>query len=154
VANQTGKNKMMITLSDVARFCCITLILMTLYQATGAVGQGTGKVKGLILDHTDARIVDAEITFENEKLKRKAYPNGDGVFEISLPAGFYQCSAHSHGFKTFKINSLEINANAIVEMKVNLEIGPPEGSHSEPVFERIEPEKAPIGEKINPRKIS
>jgi hypothetical protein len=154
VANQTGKIKMSITMRVVAIFFCFILTLMTLQQTGAAIGQGTGKVKGVLLDHTDARIVHATITFENEKLTGKAYPNDEGAFEISLPAGFYQFSVQSRGFKTFKIDSLEINADTNVEIKAHLEIGPLERPHSiEGVFAHIEPQKAPIGEKINRRKI-
>ncbi len=141
------------TMRVVAIICCFTLTLISLHQTSAAIEQEDGKVKGVLLDHTEALIVYAEITFENEKLKRKAYTNGDGVFEISLPAGFYQFNVQSHGFKTFKIESVEINADAIIEMKVHLEIGPAERPHSFGFFERIEPQKAPICEKINPKKI-
>jgi hypothetical protein len=143
-----------ITMRVVLLLCCITLTYMTPHQAGAAVRQGTGKIKGVLLDHTEARIVYATITFENEKLNRKVYPNGDGEFEISLPAGFYRFSVQSHGFKTFDIDSFEIKAESIVEMKVPMEVGPPERPHPiEVEFERLEPQYAPIGKKISPRKI-
>jgi hypothetical protein len=135
--------------------CCITLSLMSLHQANAAIVQGTVKVKGVLLDPQDARVVDATVTFWNEKLNRKAYLSEEGIFEISLPAGLYQFSVQSGGFRAFKIESLEIKADGVKEMKVHLELEPIKGPHSiGGVFERIEPEKAPLGEKIKPRKIS
>jgi hypothetical protein len=56
---------MSISVRVVVILCCITFTVMSQPQAEAVIGQGTGKIKGMLLDHTEARIVYATITFEN-----------------------------------------------------------------------------------------
>jgi hypothetical protein len=132
----------------------ITSTCLPLHHINAAIGQDTVKVKGVLLDFQDARVTRATVTFKNEILDRKTYPNDEGVFEIRLPIGTYEFSVQSYGFKTYKIESLEIKADGMGELKVELEPDLVKEPHEiSGIFVPIKPENAPIPEKIPPKKI-
>ena len=133
--------------------CCLALTFVPIHQGIASPGQDSVKVSGVLLDPQDARVVSATIIFRNKSFNRKAYLNDGGVFEIRLPVGTYEFTVESHGFKTFRVESLEVKTEGIEGMTIQLE--PTKEPH--PIGgneERIEPEKSPVGEKIKPRKIT
>jgi hypothetical protein len=132
----------------------ITSTCLPMHYINAATGQDIVNVKGVLLDYQDARVTQATVTFKNAILDRKTYPNDEGIFEIRLPVGTYEFSVQSYGFKTYKIESLEIKADSMGELKVELmpepvNEAPPIGG----IFVPIKPENAPIPEKIPPKKI-
>lgn len=112
------------------------------------------KLKGVLLDPQDARVVHATITLANDKFKRLVYPNEEGIFEAQLPVGVYQLTVDSYGFKILEMEALPIRSDDVNELTIHLEPEPTRPHHYFPNLEiRIEPENAPLPEKFKPRKI-
>ena len=134
---------------------CIATAGIVLTPQIGAAGrQDTVKLKGVVLDPQDARIVRASITLENDKLKRVVYSNEEGSFEAQLPAGVYQLTVESNGFKKLHTKALQVKYDDVDDLTIHLEPEPP-GIHLYfPDYSLIEPENSPLPEKINPRKIN
>jgi hypothetical protein len=132
----------------------ITSTCLPMHHINAATGQDTVKVKGVLLDFQDARATRATVTFKNGILDRKTYSNDEGIFEIRIPIGTYEFSVQSYGFKTYKIEALEIKADGAGELKVELEPEPVKGPHEiSGIFVPIKLENAPIPEKIPLKKI-
>jgi Carboxypeptidase regulatory-like domain len=135
--------------------CCLALTFVPIHQGVASPGQDAVKVSGVLLDPQDARVVSATIIFRNKSFNRKAHLNDEGVFEIRLPVGTYEFTVESYGFKTFRIETLQVKTEGIGGMTIQLE--PIREREPHPIGgneERIEPEKSPVGEKIKPKKIT
>ena len=132
------------------------LIAQSVFAATYQE-QATGRIKGVLTDPTGALISDASIMIKNAALgkERELKSNEEGVFGLDLPPGTYEIKIKSYGFKTVHIKELELKANSVETLKLNLSIdkavfGPhPIGSRDA----RIEPLHAPVNQTINKRKI-
>ena len=99
-------------------FACVGLLFaVTCLQAPVAAqnhlpsARAGGELKGLVLDPSEARIVGAKITVENEKYSFEVESNDEGAFEIKLPSGEYQFTIRSPGFGTFVRNRVRVGAN-------------------------------------------
>jgi carboxypeptidase family protein len=133
--------------------CCVTAAIVLTPRNGMAGSQKKVKLKGVLLDPQDARIVHATVTLENDKLKRQVYSNEEGVYEVQLPAGVYRLTVESHGFKELQITMLQVDTDDADDLTIHLEpqrTGP-HGYFDFPI--RIEPKNSPLPEKIKPRKI-
>src|SRR2546423_6105938 len=95
------------------------------FFATLALKGEAGKIQGLILDANDARIVNATVQIENEKLKREIRSDTEGAFELELPSGEYQITIKANGFRKFKYPRFNIRPQAIELINIHLEVEPP-----------------------------
>jgi hypothetical protein len=131
--------------------CCVAAAIALTSHIGTARSQDNIKLKGVLLDPQDARIVLAMVTLESDKLKRQVYTNEEGVFEVQLPAGVYQLTVESNGFKKLQMTAVSVNSDDADDLTIHLE---PERTGPHGVFDlQIEPENSPLPEKIKPRKI-
>ena len=144
-----------IKIKSITSLLLVGLALWAAPCALAASQQQTGKIKGLVLDSNDARIVRAKITISGENVKRTIESDDIGVFEIEVPAGVYQLRVESPGFQQQQVSQLQVKAGAVTSSPLRLAVEP-----SEPRFEGVEPEEmpiepsnAPIGEKIPHKKL-
>lgn len=78
-----------------------------------------------MLDRNEARIVGAVITIKNADFTRRVRSDDEGRFELELPAGSYEIRVEQPGFKTFRLASLRVDADATARVDVHLEVKPP-----------------------------
>ena len=103
------------------------MILGSLLQA-GPVAQAkplkrlTGTVEGIVVNRFDARIANASIKIENNRVKRTAPANGEGVFQIELPTGIYRITVYSPGFGLYRRESIKIRANNRTKLTIPLNV--------------------------------
>lgn len=115
-----------------------------------------GKIKGVVLDPYDARIVGATITIKSDKLNRTIRTDDAGEFEIEVPISSYQISAEAFGFKKSDTTDLRVSAGEVSSVSSHLFLAP---VCTEPIppfdDDRIERQNAPreLGKKIKKRKI-
>ena len=83
----------------------------------------TGRLTGYVVDRFDARIVDASVCVAGaNKYKRCARTNGDGRFDLKLPAGIYDIKVEHVGFKNFVFDAFQVNAGVAELVNIHLEI--------------------------------
>jgi carboxypeptidase family protein len=135
----------------------LSLILSTASKASAlAAPQQTGRIRGVVLDPNDARIVGATIKIESETLKRTIHTDDAGEFEVKVPIGSYQLCAQGGGFNNSENKVLRVREDGISSISFRLFPGaspiilePPWGDV------RIEPQNAPLelSRKIEKRKL-
>jgi hypothetical protein len=86
-----------------------------------------GKIKGAILDVNYARVVNAIVRVNGGEIKRSLRSNGEGQFEISLPAGDYELTVEANGFRRFVYSSLKVQPNEIELINIHLDVADPKG---------------------------
>src|SRR5437773_10037741 len=92
---------------------CVTAAIVLTPRVGTAGSQELVKLKGVLLDPQDARIVRATVTLENDKLKRQVYSNEEGGFEVQLPIGVYQLTVESNGFTKLLMTSLQVKSDVV-----------------------------------------
>jgi hypothetical protein len=85
----------------------------------------TGKIKGVVVDVNDARIVFAEVLVVGGGLRRHLKTNAEGEFESSLPTGEYQFLVQAEGFRPFQSAHFEITRRKTQRFTVKMKIAPP-----------------------------
>jgi hypothetical protein len=101
----------------------LVIAMVSIVDATALPKQGDGKIKGAILDVNDARVANASITIEGNKIKRVVKSDDQGQFEISLPPGRYQVTVKANGFRRFVYSSLTTHANETEVINVHVVVG-------------------------------
>ena len=93
-------------------------------KAQNQIENHPGKVNGIVRDTPDASVPGALISFETRldgnKFKRKVESNGDGVFEVELPAGIYRVTVRFSGYRTFQRKELVIEAGKTLSLDIVL----------------------------------
>ena len=84
----------------------------------------TGKVSGVVLDLNEARIVDAVVTIQNPKVKRRVKSGYEGEFEIELPAGIYELTVEAGGFCKFYGESLKVKHKETEMVNIHMRASP------------------------------
>jgi hypothetical protein len=95
------------------------------YSWQSSARQLTGKIKGLVLDRNDARIVGATITIESSPkmgFKRQLISGEAGNFEIKVPAGVYYLTVTANGFRRFEGWELKVNPKVTEMINIHLEV--------------------------------
>ena len=87
-----------------------------------------GKVNGIVKDAHDAAVPNALISFESrlnrKKSKLTVKANGDGLFEIELPAGIYRVTVKVSGYRNFQRKELVIEAERTFSFDIVLKENP------------------------------
>ncbi len=104
------------------------LAIGVLLISTWAVGQGGGNaaITGTVTDPSGAVIAGAKVTVTQQStgVKRTAAANGSGQFNVpSLPPSTYLVSVEAKSFKTYVQQDLNLLADQIVSLQVQLQIG-------------------------------
>jgi hypothetical protein len=110
---------------------CAGLILLSMavshptYSWQAAPRQPLGKIKGLVLDRNDARVVGATITIESSPkigFKRQLLSGEAGDFEIKVPAGVYYLTVTANGFRRFEGWELKVTPRVTEMINIHLEV--------------------------------
>ncbi len=88
-----------------------------------------GKIQGVVLDASDARIVGAIITIENSQFRRELKSGEEGDFQVALPAGVYQIKAEASGFRRFELSPFKVKAHVSELINIHLDVEPISGRY-------------------------
>ena len=102
-------------------------IVLGLFQRASTSAQEkytSGKIKGTVVDWQNARVTGARIVIQNSQFRRILKSDGEGCFEIELPAGKYKVIVNSMGFKKYEQKSVEIKKGAVLIYDIKLEVTP------------------------------
>ncbi|MGI8669673.1 MAG: carboxypeptidase-like regulatory domain-containing protein [Aridibacter sp.] len=77
-------------------------------------------VKGIIMDFYGARIPGAEVIAKKENKEYKTISGKEGEYKLNLDKGSYRLEVKSQGFKTFKIEKLNIATKYIDTMNLDI----------------------------------
>lgn len=107
----------------ILRGVALLVVMGVLFIEASSKG-GTGKIKGAILDVNYARVVNAIVRVNGGEIRRSLRSNGDGQFEISLPAGSYEVTVEANGFRRFVYSSLKVQPDETEMINIHLEVAP------------------------------
>ncbi len=96
----------------------ISLILLISWQNVFA--QQNGKLKGQIVDLTEAGIPWAKVTVGKDGKKYEIKMDQDGKYELTLPAGTYLLIARADGFLPSDERQIKILAGQTTETNVTM----------------------------------
>jgi hypothetical protein len=118
-------------LSKTASIVCVLLLVGVVLGAcaiglVAAASDRNGKVAGLVLDANDARIVNAAVTLEHGRIKRRLKSDDKGEFGVALPPGNYQLTVEADGFRKFS-SLLMVKADETKRLDVHLKVAEPTG---------------------------
>lgn len=86
-----------------------------------------GKVKGVISDVHKARVMNAHVTLEGDKSRRRLVTNDAGEFEVALPPGKYLVTVDADGFRLFVSPEFEVKPDKTQKLNIELRVKKPVG---------------------------
>ena len=107
-------------------FLVAVLVLASVVSATAQTSKGF--VVGIIEDQNGASIPNAAVKITNltTGVTRDTVADGNGSFRLdAVDPGAYKLEAAAQGFKTSKLDRIEVNAAQTVNISLRLEIGAP-----------------------------
>jgi Carboxypeptidase regulatory-like domain len=81
-----------------------------------------GKVKGVISDVYRSRVVNAQVTVEGDKSRRRLATNGEGKFEVTLPPGKYLISVDANGFRQYVSPEFDLKPGKTQKLEIELQV--------------------------------
>ena len=111
-------------------FCQLVITLVLVLVALGSVVAQTSKgfVTGVVEDQNGASIPNAAIKITNitTGVVRDTVADSSGSFRLdAVDPGIYTLEATAPGFKTAKVDRVEVNAAQTINVPLRLEIGSP-----------------------------
>ena len=108
----------------------LTLVVLLLLGAIGSAAAQTSKgfVTGVVEDQNGASIANASVKITNltTGTSRETVADGSGSFRLdAVDPGAYMLEASAQGFKTAKLDRIEVNAAQTLNLPIKLEIGSP-----------------------------
>jgi Carboxypeptidase regulatory-like domain len=95
-----------------------------------------GKVKGVISDVYKGRVINAHVTLEGDKSRRRLVTNAEGKFEVVLPPGRYLVTVDAEGFRLFVSPEFEVKPDTTKKLNIELHEKKPVGltpANSDPI---------------------
>ena len=83
-----------------------------------------GKLKGVVVDHQEARITGTQVRIRSSEFKADLKTNEAGEFESEVPVGVYEVSVESAGFKKFHRKGVKVEPSKTTPMKIKLKSAP------------------------------
>ncbi len=81
-----------------------------------------GRIKGMIVDWQDARVINASIVIEAKNFRREVVSDEAGEFSVELPKGMYRIKVSHSIFKTYVIKKLKVSESNAPVMKIKLQV--------------------------------
>jgi len=127
------KTLILIAIAFIIGINCLAGYAQTLAQSSGNMpaqsaedSQPKSRLVGVVLDRNDAVVIGVTVRVTSGTFKRRVRSDGDGRFEMELPAGCYELTAEQPGFRKFRLNPFQVRAGAKELINIHLEIAPPE----------------------------
>ena len=108
----------------------ILVLVATVLLATGNAATPKdhwGKVKGVITDGYKATVVNAQVTLEGDKSRRRLVTNAEGEFEVVLPPGKYLVTVDADGFRLFVSPEFDVKPDKTQKLNIELQVTKPLG---------------------------
>jgi Carboxypeptidase regulatory-like domain/TonB-dependent Receptor Plug Domain len=110
-------------ISKFIRYSLIAAIFLVLAGVSIHAQDATGRIIGNVTDPSDAAIIGAQVTVENDatKISQTVISDSKGYFQVlSLPIGFYTTTIEHEGFRTqvFEHQTLQINQSLRLDAKL------------------------------------
>lgn len=86
-----------------------------------------GKVKVVISDVYKARVMNAHVTLEGDKSRRRLVTNDKGEFEVALLPGKYLVTVDAEGFRLFVSPEFEVKPDKTQKLNIELHEKKPVG---------------------------
>jgi hypothetical protein len=86
-----------------------------------------GRVKGVITDTNNARIVTARILLDGDRVHRRLLTNAEGEFDVSLPPGKYLLTVDAPGFHDYVSPAFEVKSGKTQTLNIELHVAKPMG---------------------------
>lgn len=107
-----------------------TLVVLLLLSAVGSAAAQTSKgfVAGVVEDQNGAAVSNAAVKITNltTGVARDTVTDNSGSFRLdAVDPGAYMLEASAQGFKTAKLDRIEVNAAQTLNLPIKLEIGSP-----------------------------
>jgi uncharacterized membrane protein len=112
--------KLMICIGLALLFLTSSLVLNAQSIGQSSSPMSSGKLLGLILDPSEARVVGAKIIVEAKGFRREVISSDDGSYEIALPEGKYKVRVELGGFYPSRKKTVRISSNATTKLDVTL----------------------------------
>jgi hypothetical protein len=101
-----------------------------------------GGLSGRVFDRNGAVIVGAQVlVLGNAKARFAAMTNGEGVYKVGLPPGFYNIDVSANGFSKFELGCYQIPSSNSVTLDVTLTVSGERGCTLEPPQRRRSPSR-------------
>ena len=146
------------SITPVAKFCAVIVLLFTLAMSALAQSQATtGNIEGRVLDPRDAAVPGATVTATSQEtgLEKTATSDNQGLFAISfLVPGSYTVRANASGFAQTEVANIAVTVGGKTPLDVRLSVGGTSGSvtvTSEPAV--VEANITSVSTTINSRAI-
>jgi hypothetical protein len=125
-------------------------------EVKGNLQEQMGKVKGVVLDPTGARLVHAKVVLQNEQIRKEVMSNDGGEYEVAIPSGIYDISAEVRNYYTFQRARFHVEPGktTIINVAPHLRLsgvvldiwkGDVASLAAPPKYERISPPNSVIG---------
>src|SRR5947207_1612947 len=110
------------------RFMVLTILAGLLAMANAATPKDHwGKVKGVITDVYKATVVNAQVSLEGDKSRRRLVTNAAGEFEVALPPGKYLVTVDADGFRQYVSPEFEVKPDRTQKLNIALQVTKPVG---------------------------
>ena len=127
------KTLILIAIAFIIGINCVAGHVQTRAQSSGNMpaqsaeeSQPKSRLVGVVLDRNDAVVIGVTVRVTSGTFKRRVRSDGDGRFEMELPAGCYELTAEQPGFRKFRLNPFQVRAGTRELINIHLEIAPPE----------------------------
>ena len=103
----------------------VAAFLLTVAACPAASGtqSGSGRLKGAVVDRQYARVLGTTIVFEAGSFKKTVEVNGDGEYDVELPAGTYLIRVKNEGFRQRRVR-FEVEPGATRSLSFMLDVKP------------------------------
>jgi hypothetical protein len=104
----------------------LVLILIALLSASVLRADVTGSIQGVVRDLTQAAIGGAKVTVVNAQtnFRQETTSAADGSYRfLALPAGTYQLTATSTGFREYNATDVVVRVNDQLQIDILLQVG-------------------------------
>src|SRR5947207_12906383 len=100
------KTLILIAIAFIIGINCLAGYVQTRAQSSGNMpaqsaeeSQPKSRLVGVVLDRNDAVVIGVTVRATSGTFKRRVRSDGDGRFEMELPAGCYELTAEQPGFR-------------------------------------------------------
>ena len=102
------------------------VLLLILFNSSVLRADVTGSIQGVVRDPTQAAISGAKVTVINAQtnFRQETTSAADGSYRfLALPAGTYQLTATSTGFREFNTTDVVVKVNDQLQIDILLQVG-------------------------------
>lgn len=101
----------------------VVALFLSVNNISNAQNSSIGMLKGIVVDHKDARVLYTKIVVANKRFHKELTVNEEGEFISELPVGEYFITAQSQGFYKYR-RLVKILSGNQTDIKIKLKVIP------------------------------